>query len=192
MEDAQFVWTQWKDKEYISNLPKGTEIEHYIDSYSFPIISYQVPVRINNIYRQVDLNDLGFYRIKASNSYTVLNSIEISPINCRIYNKLEFNQLLANKKGLFRCLKMYYDANRQNVFDCHPVTFHVTEGEEDPEFANFVQEFQRCERMKKKKKTKNIWIVKPGENTNRGNGIQVCKSIEEIKEVIKKKVGCPE
>jgi len=24
---------------------------------------------------------------------------------------------------------------------------------------------------------KNTWIIKPGENTNRGNGIDVCKSL---------------
>ena len=30
----------------------------------------------------------------------------------------------------------------------------------------------------------NIWILKPGENTNRGNGIQVCSSLAEIKEII--------
>jgi len=31
---------------------------------------------------------------------------------------------------------------------------------------------------------KNVWIVKPGENTNRGNGITVCGSLPEIKRVI--------
>ncbi|TNV86406.1 hypothetical protein FGO68_gene17718 [Halteria grandinella] len=29
----------------------------------------------------------------------------------------------------------------------------------------------------------NIWIVKPGENTNRGNGITVCSSFQEIKQI---------
>lgn len=33
----------------------------------------------------------------------------------------------------------------------------------------------------------NIWIVKPGEFTNRGNGITVCKTLEEIKSIIKNK-----
>ena len=31
---------------------------------------------------------------------------------------------------------------------------------------------------------KNVWIVKPGENTNRGTGIQVCKSISEVEQII--------
>lgn len=36
-------------------------------------------------------------------------------------------------------------------------------------------------------KSKNIWIVKPGQNSNRGNGIKVCLNIEEIKAILKKK-----
>ena len=33
---------------------------------------------------------------------------------------------------------------------------------------------------------KNIWIVKPGENTNRGNGIQVCKTLADIRNIVTK------
>lgn len=32
----------------------------------------------------------------------------------------------------------------------------------------------------------NAWIVKPGENTNRGNGIIVCLELNEIKNILKK------
>jgi len=31
---------------------------------------------------------------------------------------------------------------------------------------------------------KNIWIIKPGENTNRGQGIQVAKEFNEIRDII--------
>ncbi len=31
---------------------------------------------------------------------------------------------------------------------------------------------------------RNIWIVKPGENTNRGQGITVLKDLDEIKALI--------
>jgi len=31
---------------------------------------------------------------------------------------------------------------------------------------------------------KNIWIIKPGENSNRGNGIMVAKEFEEIQKLI--------
>ena len=35
------------------------------------------------------------------------------------------------------------------------------------------------------KKIRNIWIVKPGEFSNRGNGIIVCKTLEDIKAIVK-------
>ena len=31
---------------------------------------------------------------------------------------------------------------------------------------------------------KDLWIVKPGENTNRGCGITVCKDLSQIKSII--------
>ena len=33
---------------------------------------------------------------------------------------------------------------------------------------------------------KNVWIVKPGENTNRGNGISVASSLAEIKALVQR------
>jgi tubulin--tyrosine ligase len=30
----------------------------------------------------------------------------------------------------------------------------------------------------------NIWILKPGENTNRGDGIHVCKTMKEVKALV--------
>lgn len=31
---------------------------------------------------------------------------------------------------------------------------------------------------------RNIWIVKPGENSNRGNGIRVCSTLQEVKDIV--------
>jgi Tubulin-tyrosine ligase family len=31
---------------------------------------------------------------------------------------------------------------------------------------------------------RNIWIVKPGENTNRGHGIEVCSDLNEIRNIV--------
>lgn len=38
--------------------------------------------------------------------------------------------------------------------------------------------------MEDNKKLKNIWIIKPGENTNRGCGINVAKDLEHIKGIV--------
>ena len=34
------------------------------------------------------------------------------------------------------------------------------------------------------KSNSNIWIIKPGENSNRGTGIQVAQNLHEIKQII--------
>jgi len=47
--------------------------------------------------------------------------------------------------------------------------------------------FNKYEKLKKRKKCKNFWIIKPAENSNRGNGIQVVKTLSEIKSIIKEK-----
>lgn len=39
---------------------------------------------------------------------------------------------------------------------------------------------------------KNIWIVKPGENTNRGNGINVCSELNEIRALVLPPQGATE
>jgi Tubulin-tyrosine ligase family len=183
IEEANFVWTQWKDKSFISTLPTCKDI--IVKSGTLPSIAFQVPVRINNVYRQVDLNDLGFSKVINSHSYTSLLLKEINSSTSRLYNKLEHNQHLANKKGLLKSLKAYYETMGKNVFDYHPITFHVTSGDKDPEFMNFVEAYNKIDKSRKKKKQKNLWIIKPGENSNRGNGIQVSKSLAEIKQILK-------
>jgi hypothetical protein len=49
-----------------------------------------------------------------------------------------------------------------------PLTFHIKTGLGDPEYADFKNTF---EEFAKNTFFKNVWIVKPGENTNRGTGI---------------------
>ena len=106
-------------------------------------------------------------------------------MNIRMHNKIEFNQHLTNKKGLYESLKNYAKALNVDVFDFVPLTFHVKGGENDPEFLKFFEAFCNLEQDKKKNKSQNVWIIKPGENSNRGQGISVCSSIDQIKDIIK-------
>jgi tubulin polyglutamylase TTLL1 len=63
-----------------------------------------------------------------------------------------------------------------------PLTFHIHKGTEDPEYLRFLTHYERIEEERKTKKhLRNIWIVKPGENTNRGTGITVCYGLDDIK-----------
>ena len=33
-----------------------------------------------------------------------------------------------------------------------------------------------------------LWIIKPGENSNRGNGIQICTNLKDIRKLINNKI----
>jgi hypothetical protein len=86
-----------------------------------------------------------------------------------IYNRLDDNYHLSNKKALFRNVRNYYLAMGVDPFDAAiPLTFHIKmPNTTDAEYIKFREAFQGFE----KAKDNNIWIIKPGENTNRGNGI---------------------
>lgn len=55
-------------------------------------------------------------------------------LESKLYNKVEDNFHLNNKKALFLNMKNYYEAMEQDVFDNLPVTFHVKTGLDDAEF----------------------------------------------------------
>lgn len=87
----------------------------------------------------------------------------------KVYSKLEDNFHLSNKKALFLNMKMYYEAQGMNVFEALPVTFHIKKGEADAEFQKFAEYYEAEEEKRKVDPAHhNIWIIKPGENTNRG------------------------
>lgn len=75
-------------------------------------------------------------------------------------------------------MKNYYEAMGQDPFKALPVTFHIKSGLDDPEFHKFKAQFASLP------KNQNIWIIKPGENTNRGNGISVSKDYQYITQII--------
>ena len=79
-------------------------------------------------------------------------------------------------------ISQYYRAAGYDPFDVAiPLTFHIKTSS-DPEYARFEQEFKRVEFSKC---NQNVWIIKPGENTNRGSGIQVANTLQEIKTIIR-------
>lgn len=82
-----------------------------------------------------------------------------------MYGKLEDNYHLANKKALFINVVNYYKALNYDPFEVAiPLTFHI-KSQNDPEYNRFERMFQK---LAQDKTNHNIWILKPGENTNRG------------------------
>jgi hypothetical protein len=103
-------------------------------------------------------------------------------------NHQENNFHLSNKKAIYYNMKCYYEAIGVNPFDYLPLTFHIKEGDNDKEFQRFQEVFTNPETNTILTKYPNLgnslWIVKPGENTNRGCGIQVSRDLNHIRSII--------
>jgi hypothetical protein len=91
--------------------------------------------------------------------------VKTSSKKTKLYNKLIDSWQLGNKKALFANMKRYYKAMHRDPFDVLPVTFHV-KAAKDSEHEKFKSYLNKIE-------SKSMWIIKPGENTNCGRGIQV-------------------
>ena len=90
--------------------------------------------------------------------------------------------MLADKTDLFKNLCNFYNARGENPYEkAFPLTFNIAEAsDQDQQFIKFLEAFEQQELEGEGK----IWILKPGEDTNRGNGIVVSSSLPEIIETI--------
>ena len=79
---------------------------------------------------------------------------------------------LTNKKALFYNLKAYYEYLSLNPFIFIPYTVHIKNETQMQEFEDLFNQ---------RDSDNNLWIVKPGEDSNRGYGIFVTSSLQEIK-----------
>eukprot|EP00347_Sterkiella_histriomuscorum_P005415 403356704 len=101
----------------------------------------------------------------------------------RLYNRLDDNFHLSNKKALFQNIANYYKSKGLDPFEIAiPLSFHIRslDQQKDEEYKRFLFEFQKL----KQQGQQNVWIIKPGENTNRGCGIQVSNSLSEIQSLL--------
>jgi hypothetical protein len=105
----------------------------------------------------------------------------ITSHHLRTTSHQENNFHLSNKKAIYYNMKIYYDATGQDTFDHLPLTFHIKEGLADREFLKFEECYNNASSSETLQKHpamgRELWIVKPGENTNRGCGITVCREM---------------
>ena len=184
---ANFVWTQWKDKEVLSSLPVSTSF-HKVkmeENNQLPLMSYYKTHMTTRVCKISDFDGVGLQLISNSESFTQMKSNKINPELQRMHNKLEFNDCISNKADLLETMKNYYESIGADVFDKLPLTFNI-KNDNDEEYKKFLKAYYNLESKRSlKKRFKNIWIVKPGEFTNRGQGICVCKSLSEIKSYLR-------
>lgn len=186
MDSANLIWTQWKNQEFLLSLGKNM-VPHEIESQS--PIAISTNIRYYDTESKpllVDVAGIGFNYITRSPHFAMLKTVNLDSSKIKMHNKMEHNYHLANKKALFFNLRCYYEIIGQEVFDVVPITYHVKHVN-DQSFKEFELCFRTFEVFidEQGKRLANLWIVKPGENSNRGNGICVCNTFEEVKEIVK-------
>jgi len=96
----------------------------------------------------------------------------------QLYNHLDGINTIATKSGLFLALRNYYKDKNIRLFDVVPDTYLIsTECKTSYEFE---RKERQIEEFTKAAGPDSIWILKPGENTNRGHGIQIFNDVRKI------------
>jgi hypothetical protein len=89
----------------------------------------------------------------------------------KLYNKIEDNFHVNNKKALYLNMKNYYEALDEDVFANLPLTFHVKSGLEDPEFHKFKAQYikfdEEIHKRKVAKKKHKHGDVSPTDSTDK-------------------------
>ncbi|CAI2383793.1 unnamed protein product [Moneuplotes crassus] len=102
-------------------------------------------------------------------------------LHYRLYNHIPGNSSISNKKNLFKNMYSYYSNQGKDPWKFIPVTYLVSSSSDD-NFLRFINENSADFKDPAKN---SLWIIKPGECSNRGNGIEVCENVDQIKKYIK-------
>ena len=171
-KEAHFVWTSIKHKKTLAKLPTGQHIQLELAE-----AGKRLPLK-----KSLEYDKQGFALVTKSKCFHAANPASSLDLNsAKVHNRLEFNKHLVSKKRLFTNLKKFYELQSLHPFDYIPVTYHIKHGLKDENFQNFQSKFSEVLETRSER----LWIVKPGENTNRGTGIKLCNSIESVSEVLR-------
>ena len=186
--DANFVWSSKREMTYLALIPacnSRTTVKSESMRGVEPLVfqSKFCPPEGKGP-RMVTLKPIGVHYITGSSSYIRLPPTAVlSPRDLKVHNRLASNFQLTHKKSLFINMKRYYEALGETYTDYIPLTFHISTGETDPEFISFVETFEAVQRdaPTEVSEATNLWIVKPGENSNQGRDITICSTIEQVR-----------
>ena len=182
MSELNFLWTQWK---------KDSEIDKLPSKIPKPII--EVPEDVSEPSENSEGEGEGDEnKVVISSKYQLtINPEQNLPHDSKkLYNRIEDNVNITSKKLLFINMKQYFESIGENPFDVLPVTFHIKKGEKDEEFSKFKEYFFNEKKLcEEDPKNRNVWIIKPGENSNRGYGISVSDDFYEISGILNDLAG---
>ena len=166
---ANLIWTEVRKSSIFDLVPKGQTTKK-------TLLNSETLITNSPILPQTEFRPL-------------VTTSTLNPLKIKIYNKLEGNSELSLKKKLFVNMIQYYKSVDKDPFEYIPLTFHIVNGETDKSFPKFVEKFEHFQDLcKSDPLLNNLWIVKPGEATNRGVGISVCSTISEISSIVNEKI----
>ena len=172
---VNFIWTEWLQGSVMAQLPSVSPAHRpgLIDVKPHRTYQYK-----QSNYKRfiIDLSALGYAKISDSSEYKTFHEHIVNSQEIRIYSKLQGNHNLSNKKELFVNLTQYCKEKNLLIFEYIPITFHVLTPE-DSQLALAEKNFNQIG---------GLWIVKPGEDTNRGSGIVICNTWDQIKKEVAK------
>lgn len=175
MKESNLIWTSVKSRKAFNKLPTGSSIK--LELGEFPSKRAHPPSREFN----EEQRGLGYKQVLNSGFFNCLLPLseELISAESKIYSRLQGNKHLCNKKHLFKNMKSFYEGQGEDVFSTIPLTFHVSKGKPDPSFIEFEKYY-----LQHMNSGRNLWIVKPGESSNRGRGIKVTSSFNEIRAIV--------
>lgn len=89
----------------------------------------------------------------------------------QMYNHIDGINAIATKSGLFMTLRDFYKERGVRLFDVVPETYMINVECKSP--AEVDRKDRQLDEFLRNVPWDSIWILKPGENTNRGQGIQI-------------------
>ena len=107
------MWTQWRRAKHTNQLKSKAEFEALV--------------------KPKDINASK----KHQNAHKLFTALHFQSV----YNRIEHNYHLSNKKALFYNMKMYYEAMDEDPWLALPVTFHCEAGMDDLAYRDFLQYF---------------------------------------------------
>ena len=164
--DCDFIWSPWKNDQIINSM-KSFNLNCYDNEYFITNHSEKI---VNSRFKYIN-NESKEERHKES-TMRVRNDSTNAKAKKRVYNHLEGISNISNKKDMFINLREYYKNIQEDLFQSIPETYHILNSQ-DAELQRFITRFEENPNL-------NIWIIKPGENSNRGNGIIITDKLKVI------------
>ena len=185
LPNVNLVWTQGTCVDFLKTITMTKYKPEQPVPYPKKSLDCQVTFETETLGKlQVDLRPLGFDLVSQSESF--LRFKDLKKHSSRFYrshNKLEDNQVITDKKNLCEVMKEFYEKTGKEP--AVPLTFALdsVDSEEFIRFRKYHESFEVYSKVP-------LWIVKPGENSNRGNGIYVTSDLGKIIETVKSNSSC--